>query len=253
MNKEIIKVNDKVIVEDEMGNKKEVNNYDNIEKILESENIIESLEDKRKSILNNISSIQSSLFLSKKGYKFEKSIQIIGTIILGAFSLIAINGSSYTFNLISKIIIFLISTLSFYGISNILVKFGIKTAKMLKNTLYGYEVSLECVEKDLDKEKEKLEKLNNEKENITLENNQLEIVKLNNEKINDYDSKYEYILYSFSDSYDYLVKWYKEGILKEKENEEYTVLSDEEIDLIEDKVKENLDNESKEKVKRFRK
>ena len=65
MNKEYIYINGKVIIEDEKGQKKEVDYYDNIEEILIQENVIEQIE-------NEIEKIEQEMKYSSINKKFDK-------------------------------------------------------------------------------------------------------------------------------------------------------------------------------------
>lgn len=251
MNKEIITINGLTIVEDEKGNKKQIDNCDNLSEILIQENIIEHLKKNKEELVARIPEQQKDL---KNWYKEYKSLKIFAPVISVAAS-IFMYFFAYMFefsniilsNLGNLSLSMFISAISFLVTSGIISIVGLSiknTIKTEEKELKGNEKQYEYITKELSKQKELLEKLHNEKEKTqTNDSHELEITKINDkDKLNSLEY-YMNLYYNLGCNYDEFLKYYNDGILREKMGKRYTY---EEKMLIENYFKES--NE-KEKVK----
>lgn len=176
MNKDYIYMDGKVIISDENGHKEPIEYYDNLDKVLVQENLIESIQNeintlKKKSIAYNkigrhyipialislliFSFIICPAFLNfvSDGKAFNTLIDsIFGPINVGSFLDIVVSGISAPF--------FIFGELCEY-----------KQYKDAKKAKKGINSELEFLEKQLEKEKEQLESLKQEKTKNNEDNN----------------------------------------------------------------------------------
>lgn len=193
MNKEYIYVDEKAIIRDENGEKDPIKYYNELDKFLEKENLIETMENKIK-----------SLEKEKKGIKnisvFSALMPMIfGIVVLSIiFIIFSLTGLTLPYNTIVDTIFgpmthgaFMTSTAAILG--GTVFGFAFTLPSFLqraqdKKHLIGLETELNYLEKSLHKEKEKLEELNKNK-NYEHKNKDFRIVKINNEAIKNLNSK----------------------------------------------------------------
>ncbi len=169
MNKDYVYIDGKAIISDENGHKEPIEYYDNLDKVLVQENLIESMQNainelKKKSALYN---------KMNKGHYIPIAILtllIFLTIICPAFLSYASDGKAFntlietnvgTFN-VGALIIAVIGCIS-TPIFTLLESYLYKQYKDAKKTEKGINSELEFLEKQLEKETEKLESLKQEK------------------------------------------------------------------------------------------
>lgn len=251
MNREIITINNLTIVEDEKGNKKQIDNCDNLSEILIQENIIEELENNKEELTTTILELQNKLKIMKDNYKFFKNISRVLCVVFPLL-LYVISDKYGLSNLVLTnfgnlpISIFLSGVISLVGIGfldSVLLAWK-SDIKIDEKKIGGNEKQYEYITKELAKQKELLEKLHNEKEKIkTNDSHELEITKINDkDRLNDLEY-YMDLYYNLGYNYDKFLKYYNNGILREKMGKRYTY---EKKELIENYFKES--NE-KEKIK----
>ena len=220
MNKECIYINGNVLVEDENRKKKEVQYQDNIEEILYEENVIESIGNKRNELIHKKARI--NLKLKKKTNKVFRIILILSSIISAVIipqtmlNTAALIGAFQAKDVVT--IALLIAAITFNVCDIASEK---KEKENLKNETSAITCELEFLYKQLVKEKEKLEELNNNKTKENMPEG-LKISEINDRNLLEsikHNLELHYNLgYNLEKYYEYL----EDGILEEKINEEYS-------------------------------
>ena len=220
MNKECIYINGNVLVEDENRKKKEVQYQDNIEEVLYQENVIESIKNKRKELIYKKAEI--NLKLKKKSNNFFRTILISSSIISAVIipqtmlNTAALIGAFQAKDVVT--IALLIAAITFNVCDIASEK---KEKENLKNETSAITCELEFLYKQLVKEKEKLEELNNNKTKENMPEG-LKISEINDRNLLEsikHNLELHYNLgYNLEKYYEYL----EDGILEEKINEEYS-------------------------------
>lgn len=167
MNKECIYINGNVLVEDEHGKKKEVQYQDNIEEILYEENVIEIIENKRSELIDK--KARMNLKLKKKTNNFFRTILILSSIISAVIipqtmiSTTALLGAFHVKDVMTIALLIASVTFNVFDVAS-----ERKEKENLRKETSAITCELEFLYKQLVKEKEKLEELNNDKrkENI---------------------------------------------------------------------------------------
>ena len=234
MNKECIYINGNVLVEDENRKKKEVQYQDNIEEILYEENVIESIGNKRNELIYKKARI--NLKLKKKTNKVFRIILILSSIISAVIipqtmiSTTALLGVFHVKDVVT--IALLIASIAFNVFDVVSEK---KEKENLRKETSAITCELEFLYKQLDKEKEKLEELNNNKtkENIP---EGLKISKINDRDLLENIKHNLELHYNLGYNLEQYYKYLEDGILEEKINEEYSQSDvDNAIEFLEEK------------------
>ena len=234
MNKECIYINGNVLVEDENRKKKEVQYQDNIEEILYEENVIESIGNKRNELIYKKARI--NLKLKKKTNKVFRIILILSSIISAVIipqtmiSTTALLGVFHVKDVVT--IALLIASIAFNVFDVVSEK---KEKENLRKETSAITCELEFLYKQLDKEKEKLEELNNNKtkENIP---EGLKISKINDRDLLENIKHNLELHYNLGYNLEKYYKYLEDGILEEKINEEYSQSDvDNAIEFLEEK------------------
>jgi len=219
MNKECIYINGNVLVEDENRKKKEVQYQDNIEEILYEENVIESIENKRNELIYKKARI--NLKLKKKTNKVFRIILILSSIISAVIipqtmlNITALIGVFHVKDVIT--IALLIASVAF----NVFDVVSEKTEKEnLKNETSAISCELDFLYKQLIKEKEKLEELNNDKTKEKMPEG-LKISEINDRDLLEKIKHNLELHYNLGYNLEKYYKYLEDGILEEKINEEY--------------------------------
>ena len=221
MNKSYIYDNDKVIVIDDKGNDKKIDNNDKINDILVSENVIETLNSKKikiKEILLKLKDIEKP---NKKVFIIDtiKSILTYEFVFLLTFLLLTIwelEGEYLSFELASYIIMASMVIVPIIDIRKHLLNYKKEKQDYQEKVLYKMQYS--SINKLLDRERKNLKSLQN--------NNKIQtkLDKIKVQKVNDlprlkelrsiFQEMKEISIYS-----DILSKFYKRGTLENKMHE----------------------------------
>ena len=240
MNKTIINENKICIVEDENGNKKEVEYSDNLENILIQENVIESLNNKKEILQKNIDK-NTVLKNQKKKYHNKLKKVLVGLNLFTPISIYLICNNIGCSEIILKnfnglSLTSLITAFSFSStllLSNVINQFDRLHIKAIENKLHGGIASLEYVNKDLEKQKENLSKLNNEKTYNNKNINERVLTVDSSEKL-EVQRQYLELYYFCGFYYNNLLKKYRKGNLRKKMADPY---NEEGLDAIEEYFK----------------
>ena len=229
MNKEITFINGNTIVEDEKGNKKEIENSTNLNDILIQENIVESLDNKEMQLNEDISNKQKKINESKKGSKSLGYIYIIMSILtplisymlfdyIGGSKAILENLGNLSF---TELMTIFLSSIEIIGMG-IVYKEEKDNTKTLEKELSGLETELEYVRKDLELQREQLNKLNEEKTLIdNSDSKELRIEKVNDEEQLMAQEERLNLYYKLGYYYKKLKNYYEKGILRNKMSKYY--------------------------------
>ena len=182
MNKEFVILDDKVVVSDDKGSLKELDNYDNITEILKEENIIEGIEEKIKKLNmcdENLKPIKGEV------KKYIKMFLIPVLILLGSEIT-----TRYIFHAPVPTVEIAIGNLStpvamagfiaFWGgvfCGAVVLKQYLDNKDIYKRK-NGYRKSIEYLNERLVTEKEELNELNNQKREVKTDNSKGQIMKL---------------------------------------------------------------------------
>lgn len=177
MNKDYIYMDGKVIISDENGHKEPIEYYDNLDKVLVQENLIESIQNE----INKLKKKSTEYKKINKGHYIPiwiPTLLIFLTIICPAFFNYISGGEAFntlietnvgTFN-VGALIIAVIGCIS-TPIFTLLESYLYKQYKDAKKEEKGINSELEFLEKQLEKEKEHLENLKREKTKNNEDNN----------------------------------------------------------------------------------
>jgi len=177
MYKEIIKIGDKTIIEDNNGIKYETIYTPDLNEKLTIQNNIETLENKRSQNEANAINLSKEVDYYKKELKIYKICQILATII--TFVIIEVIPSS------SSILIDILMSLGIYEFIEIFIYPIKENYKELKKSLYAYKSMDKYLEDDIVKEKVKLKELANLKELS------FDTQKIDNKGTLEYNKKYD--------------------------------------------------------------
>ena len=177
MYKEIIKIGDKTIIEDNNGIKYETIYTPDLNEKLTIQNNIETLENKRSQNEANAINLSKEVDYYKKELKIYKICQILATII--TFVIIEVIPSS------SSILIDILMSLGIYEFIEIFIYPIKQNYKELKKSLYAYKSMDKYLEDDIVKEKVKLKELANLKELS------FDTQKIDNKGTLEYNKKYD--------------------------------------------------------------
>jgi len=175
MNTNYIYYNGKATILDSTGNEKEIDYYDKLEEVLERENIIEVLENKRKILINAIKQINRDYKKSNKEYRnailwflFPLTIFCLNLIIVYFFGNSYIDTSIGTFScgVFESIITSLLTT----PVAVILANANYKYRKTLQDNIHQKEKDIEKIEKQITLQKNELEELKKDKTNSIEDN-----------------------------------------------------------------------------------
>ena len=221
MNKEYTYIDGKIIIRDENGNQIQTEYYDNIDKILIRENIIETIE-------NEIQGLE----IKNKRYKDNTKKHFIPTVIpltalasivgIPLFSLIYGDASIFTttvdtiFGPMNEVILNSITIAICMLPAAIAGDFALyQLYKITKRKEKGTKSELDFLKKQLLKEKEQLKNLQTEKtkENENTEFRTVEIDDLEDLRVLDY---YKYIYYDLGYYEEEYNRCYNEGTLEQK-------------------------------------
>jgi len=233
MNKEYIYINGKVIIEDEKGQKKEVDYYDNIEEILIQENVIEQIE-------NEIEKIEQEMKYSSINKKFDKILVISSIIITIIFTL----GLALS-NTLSTGISFIESLISCYMapiLGGIITTYIYLIRKNDQKINKAQKIQIELLEKRLEEEKNKLNSIKKINNNEIKE--EFYVEKIFDKKVLEQLKKEIQLYYTCAYNENKFNKYYQNNQLQEKLENKYT---DDEIELIE----EYLEEKSKQLTKKY--
>ena len=117
MHKEIIKVDDTVIIEDEKGIKREIKDKTNLEDVLVIENNIEYLECNKEYLTKEISNLTADIESSKTAIESTKMLRIVSVFIvffISIFASVLIDTTS-----IVRILVAIITPTLTYGITEL--------------------------------------------------------------------------------------------------------------------------------------
>lgn len=192
MNTEYIYSNEEAIVRNEEGEKKPIKYYNELDKVLEHENLIEAME--KRTI---------TLELAKKGIKIDSILEILSPVLMGVCApfilipLLSLIGITNPYSTITNTIFGPMMHGVFMSMTTAIVCGGMglyfTITSALENThkkkdLLGIESQLEYLKNNIDKEKEKLDEFNKSK-SYEHENKKFRIVKINDEAIKKLNTK----------------------------------------------------------------
>lgn len=244
MNKEIITMNGIAIVEDEKGNKRQVDNCNNLTEILIQENIIEELENKKKEI--EAEKIRNEISINKQKANLivnaVYNLLLVVLVPIGIHLLFdAVDCSSIILNILGNISLnSLVTSFSFFStliLSVPILAIEKSDIEKLENELRANENLYKYVTGELSKQKTVLEELNNNKKLVeNIDDDTLRTSKINDEN-KMYNLNYYMDLY-YQCGYDYnrYLKYYNNGKLREKLKKDFT---EEEIEIYENYYKVN--------------
>lgn len=211
MNKEFIKVDDKIIITNDKGMKRPVNYRDNMEDILISEDIIEEIEKNIPEIKEKLNKLENN----KKFIKIKPFVIMVCSILIAMLILPIIGVLSLTVPLVSLIA------------SKLIYKWDTEDYENIKN---GLNSQLELLETTLEEENKKLTELINDRTIDNVEKNNYKPKKVDKkllEKLRVLLKFYYKCGYYKKEHQEYLEK----GILEKKLSSNY---SKEEIELVKD-------------------
>jgi len=253
MNKEYIYINGNIIVSDEKGNKKPIQNYDNIEEILIQENLIETIEKEIESLEQKLNTKNKSSIAKK--YPLLYSLRYLGacliTSIIGSYSFVfAINFleptatalplSNFQNCLYASTII-----MSIYGIFFSFIDYTNNKSEIKKEK--GNISKLEFLKNSLEEEKTKLKELISKKEinNTTCKEEDFKVVEVDDKEVLKQLKATLNLYYNCGYNEKKYYKYHEQGILKEKLKKSYP-----EYDI--EKVEEYLEKNQEKNLTRKR-
>ena len=188
MHKEIIKVDDTVIIEDEKGIKRELKDKTNLEDVLVIENNIEYLECNKEYLTKEISNLTADIESSKTAIESTKMLRIVSVFIvffISIFASVLIDTTS-----IVRILVAIITPTLTYGITELYLYIEKVLIKQNEENKNKYELALSFIEKDLEREKEKL------KTKVTYKKPSFQITKVDKKELYDYKKRYDALINS---------------------------------------------------------
>ncbi len=240
MNKEFVITEDKAVISNEDGNLRESENYDNIIEILEQENVIEGIEYKIKTLIDLKNNMNYEKGEVKKHSKFF-IVPIILLLLIEVGFRYGLKADLYmdeTFlGLISRPVYFAI----IYGFAGTIVSTIIGLIQRYHNKQtdkrkQGLQESVNYLQKKLEEEKEKLDKLNNEKKKVTGPKSKITLMRLHDPSILKDLFNQAYVYFNFTSNPEKYYNNYLRGslhLLLERENDLRNI--DNYIDVIEEK------------------
>ena len=238
MNKEIINIDGKMIIEDEKGLKKEVECSDNLVEILEEENDIELLENKKYDMYQEISNIEDQISNEKKErIKLKKELIIIN-IIVPILTIAMFN----KFSDASKIILYTFMSSSVTLVISVWLNLASKNEiKKLDDKLSINKKLHEEILNRVNKEKENVKELKKEN-NYVVKNDNIKTTQINNSDVKEILDFYNYLISNYKE----LKEKYEIGKLKE----ELIDFSDEKIDIAFKYFEDGYEINGKQKIKK---
>ena len=225
MNEKYIYNNDKVVVIDEDGNKKVVNNSSNFNNILVSENIIEKLIYEKNNIQEHLEHLETVKKPDKKKYIIKSFISILSyEFILILFLIVSIMveiiNDAFAFEEVIYVIMCGMMIVPIYEIGRKISKYMIANKKY--NEKMSYQMQLYGINKLLTKENKNLHNLQ--------ENNYVVREEINNNKVQEVSDLNELIqlrnkiklIKDTSYKRDKLYKYYKKNLLLSKMQDQYS-------------------------------
>ena len=219
MNKSYIYDNDKVIVIDDKGNDKKIDNNDNFKEILVSENVIKELKKKKDKIKKTLLDLKNINKPNKKRYiiKTIASIlkyEILLILIFLMFVIWEAMEEYLSFEITAYMIISLMIIIPIVAIRKYFLKY--KLEKKDYQEKLSYEIQFYNINKLLSKEKEKLDNLKHNDEVSKRETVYGEVNRVNDiERFKELKRKFQEIK-EVSNNSDKLLKSFEKGVLEEK-------------------------------------
>ena len=210
MNKEIIKIDEKIIVEDENGIKKEVVCSNNLEKILTEENNLELIEKKNDDINIEINSLKKQINYEKKSNDKSFKQLLVVDIMIPFLTYISVKYFGFPTTSLNAISCAILTFASVIGVSIMINSMSKSEIKQLTKKLSADEIFKTSLDKEISNKKSLIEKLKKEN-NYIVKNEEISTIEIpQNDKLENKFKFYNYII----SNYGYLKEKYQKGELK---------------------------------------